>query len=90
LPIKIIVKTGLQGPQGEATGSRLQFDWEPSDGIIKTITHNLNTKYFPVTIIDNNNGEIIEVDEIANLSSNVLQLTSTESPEGLGWTVIIN
>lgn len=90
MAIKVIYKTGLQGPPGPSgAGAVVTANWTSSDGPIKTVTHNLNTYNLSFSFFDFNDQDFFEIDEIKCLSTNVVQFTSTEPPEGDGWRIII-
>lgn len=91
--IKVVYKTGLQGPAGPqglpGPGSANIFTWLPEDGFIKIITHNLNTYNLSYSFVDNADGSVFDVGDIVMLSSNVVQFTVTELPSIDGWTILI-
>lgn len=89
--IKIIYRTGLQGPKGQdgSGGQVYAYDWLPGDGYIKSVTHNLNTKQLSFMFLDNADGSYFDVGEIQCLSNNVVQFTVTELPSVAGWKIFI-
>lgn len=90
MPVKVIYKTGLQGPQGASGGGApLVFTWSIGDGYIKAVTHNLNTYNLSFSFMDLDNGEFFEIGDIQCLSTNVVQFTSNELPTAAGWRIVI-
>lgn len=87
--IKVVYKTGLQGPAGPSGGNVATFTWLPADGYIKAVTHNLGTKILSFSFIDQADGSVFEVGDIVCTSNNVVQFTVTELPSIEGWTIII-
>lgn len=93
MAIKVVFRTGLQGPTGPegppGPGSANVYTWLPIDGYIKTVTHNLNTYNLSFSFVDMDDGAVIDVGDIVCLSSNVVQFTVTELPSAAGWRILI-
>jgi hypothetical protein len=77
-----------------AAGGAMSFTWaagtpaSPISGIYyKTITHNLNSLYLTVTVLDNNE-EVIWVDSVIPADANNVVLGSSQQPPS-DWTVIV-
>lgn len=77
-----------------AAGGAMSFTWaagtpaSPISGIYyKTITHNLNSLYLTVTVLDNNE-EVIWVDSIIPADVNSVVLGSSQQPPS-DWAVIV-
>lgn len=77
-----------------AAGGAMSYTWaagtpaSPIGGIYyKTITHNLNSLYLTVTVLDNTE-EVIWVDSIIPADANSVVLGSSQQPP-LDWTVIV-
>lgn len=91
MAIRVVYKTGLQGPAGPVgpSGVAVHFNWATADGYIKSVTHNLNSYALSYSFVDLNDGSVIEIDDTKMLSSNVVQFTSTDLPGPAGWLIII-
>ena len=77
-----------------AAGGAMSYTWaagtpaSPISGIYyKTITHNLNSLYLTVTVLDNTE-EVIWVDSIVPADANSVVLGSSQQPPS-DWTVIV-
>ena len=96
MALKVIYKTGLQGPEGPqgpvgppGSGGSVYADWLQADGFVKSVTHNLNTYDLSFSFVDLGSGEFFEVGDIISSSSNVTTFYSNEAPGPSGWRIII-
>lgn len=96
MAVKVIYKTGLQGPTGPqgpvgppGSGGSVYADWSQADGPSKAVTHNLNTYNLSFSFVDLATGEFFDVGDIISSSSNVTTFYANESPSASGWRIII-
>lgn len=67
-----------------------QADWITSDGLTKTVSHNLGTLDIIVQLYDKTDGSTIYVDSTVRTDINTLTLTSTQAPGAAGFRVLIH
>lgn len=102
MAVKVIYKSGLQGPEGPegpigpegpqgppGAGTSLTFEWSQADGFNKSVTHNLDSYSLSFSFVDLGTGEFFEVGDIVSSSSNVTTFTSNELPSVAGWLIIV-
>ena len=73
-------------PTGRDAGT---FTWSQADGTTKSIAHNFNTNTIQVTVYDNTDGSQVFIEEINELSANLVELVALEAPPTSGYTVYI-
>lgn len=71
-------------------GAETAFTWQPADGNIKTIVHNLGTQQVVATIIDTtDNYKTVEVPDTTRPDGNTIILSATSAPVGGNWLVLL-
>lgn len=71
----------------DMSGASFAADWTSGTSI--SLTHGLNSRDILIEVYDKNTYETIIVDSIVRTTLNVVDLTSSVAPTGLGWRVII-
>lgn len=68
--------------------SSFSTTWAPADGLVKTVTHSLNTQKVLVQVIDDTYKNV-GVETVDRPDANNVQLTSSTIPSG-PWTILIH
>jgi len=71
-------------------GAETAYNWEPADGLTKTITHNLGSQQVLATVLDTtDNYKTIEISDVTRPNNNQIVLTATSAPSGGNWLVLL-
>lgn len=73
----------------ELSGGSFAETWLPAAGLVKTVTHNLNSKDVLIQLYDVDTGETVWLDSMKRDSVNTVLLTASELPPTNGWRVLI-